>query len=129
MQIFKVFRASEWAQLQQDGQTLGAPVDLADGYVHFSTAGQLPTTLGRHFAAERDLTLVTCEAEALGPALLWEPSRGGALFPHLHRALRLEDVLAHRPVAEADRVESRVGGRVEGPRTDNRTDGPNGESA
>lgn len=108
MQIFKVFRASEWAQLQQDGQTHGAPVDLADGYIHFSTAGQLATTLGRHFATERDLTLVSCDAPALGDALVWEPSRGGALFPHLYRALTLDDIVAWRPVQDADRPGART---------------------
>ncbi len=73
------------------------PVDLADGFVHFSTATQAAETAAKHFAGEDGLVLLALEAEALGGALKWEPSRGGALFPHLYRALRLEDVLWHRP--------------------------------
>lgn len=95
MLIYKIFRADEWAALQRDGTTPGAPVDVADGYVHFSTAGQARETAARHFAGEAGLVLLACEAEALEP-LKWEPSRGGALFPHLYRALRMEDVLWHR---------------------------------
>lgn len=98
MLIYKVLRAKEWAALQAAGRTDGAPVDVADGYVHFSTAEQLATTLARHFAGENDLALLACEAEALAPDLRWEPSRGGALFPHLYRDLRLSDVLWHRPI-------------------------------
>ncbi|WP_405405320.1 DUF952 domain-containing protein [Paracoccus sp. Ld10] len=99
MQIFKVFRAGEWAQMQQDGRTLGAPVDLADGYIHFSTADQLPVTLSKHFANEDGLVLLACDPDALAPDLLWEPSRGGALFPHLYRPLALTDILWSRPIA------------------------------
>ena len=98
MLIYKVLRAAEWAALQAAGRTDGAPVDVADGYVHFSTAEQLATTLARHFAGENDLALLAYEAEALAPDLRWEPSRGGALFPHLYRDLRLSDVLWHRPI-------------------------------
>ena len=98
MQIFKVFRAAEWAQMQQEGSTRGAPVDLADGYIHFSTADQLAVTLSRHFGGEDGLILLACDAERLTPDLRWEPSRGGALFPHLYRALRLDDILWSRPL-------------------------------
>lgn len=96
--VYKVLRPAEWAALQAAGETLGAPVDLADGYVHFSTAAQLPGTLAKHFAAEPDLTLLACPTARLGPALRWEPSRGGALFPHLYRPLRLADVEHTRPI-------------------------------
>lgn len=102
MQIFKVFRAAEWAQMQQDGRTLGAPVDLADGYIHFSTAQQLPATLSKHFANEDGLILLSCDPDALAPDLRWEPSRGGALFPHLYRALTLADVQWSRPIGLTD---------------------------
>lgn len=98
MLIYKVFRADEWAALQATGETRGAPVDLADGYVHFSTAGQLPTTLAKHFAGESGLVLLACEAEDLGQDLQWEVSRGGTEFPHLYRALRMADVIWSRPV-------------------------------
>lgn len=99
MMIYKILRAREWAQLRADGETAGAPVDVADGFVHFSTAPQLPETLRRHFAGEAGLHLIACDADALGDALRWEPSRGGALFPHLYRVLRLSDVRFDRPVA------------------------------
>lgn len=102
MQIFKVFRAPEWAQMQRDGQTAGAPVDLADGYVHLSTAAQLPVTLSRHFAGEDGLILLAFDADRLAPDLRWEPSRGGALFPHLYRPLRMEDIRWSRPIALTD---------------------------
>lgn len=98
MLIYKVLRAEEWAALQAAGRSGGAPVDVADGYIHFSTAEQLPTTLAKHFAGQDGLTLLACDAEALAPDLRWEPSRGGALFPHLYRDLRLSDVLWHRPL-------------------------------
>lgn len=96
--VYKVLRADEWATLQAQGETAGAPVDLADGYVHLSTAAQLPETLGKHFAGEDGLQLLACDAAALGPALRWEPSRKGALFPHLYRPLRLTDLTWHRPL-------------------------------
>jgi len=93
MLIFKIFRRPEWDALRQTGETRGAPVDLADGYIHFSTAEQVAETAARHFAAESDLVLVAIETGRLGAALKWEPSRGGALFPHLYRALRMTDVV------------------------------------
>ncbi|MBU2958644.1 DUF952 domain-containing protein [Paracoccus sp. 1_MG-2023] len=104
MLIYKVFRAAEWADMQRLGETPGAPVDLADGYVHISTAEQLAGTLAKHFADEDDLTLLACEADALGDDLRWEPSRGGALFPHLYRNLRMEDVVWTRPITLRDGV-------------------------
>ena len=83
---------------QAEGQTAGAPVDLADGFVHFSTAAQLPETLAKHFAGEEGLTLLACEAEAMGSELRWEPSRGGQDFPHLYRMLRMDDLIWSRAV-------------------------------
>lgn len=99
MMIFKVLRPAEWEQLQAEGSTRGAPVDLADGYVHFSTAAQLGGTLSRHFADEGELVLLACDAGRLGPDLRWEPSRGGDLFPHLYRALGLADIAWSRFLA------------------------------
>jgi uncharacterized protein (DUF952 family) len=98
MLIYKVLRAAEWSELAARGETPGAPVDLADGFVHFSTAEQLPETLARHFAGEAGLMLLAVDADAAGPALAWEPSRGGALFPHLYRTLVLGDVLWAKPL-------------------------------
>ena len=96
MLIYKIFRAPEWAYLEAHGETLGAPVDLADGYVHFSTAEQAAETAAKHFKGEEGLMLLACDPDAMSADLKWEPSRGGALFPHLYRPLRLTDVLWHR---------------------------------
>jgi len=100
MLIYKVFRAGEWAGLEATGDTRGAPVDLADGYVHFSTAAQLGETLRRHFGGERDLWLLAVDADAARDAIRWEPSRGGALFPHLYRPLAMADVLWARRIED-----------------------------
>lgn len=93
MLIYKIFRRPEWDHLARTGETTGAPIDVADGFVHFSTAAQVAETAARYFADISDLVLVACDADALGPALKWEPSRGGALFPHLYRRLTLADVV------------------------------------
>lgn len=98
MMIYKVLRPAEWAKLQADGKTAGAPVDLADGFVHFSTAGQLARTLSKHFAAEGDLVMLACDVTRLGGDLRWEPSRGGDLFPHLYRALAMADIAWARDI-------------------------------
>ncbi len=102
MLIYKIFRNDEWAALRESGETAGAPIDVADGYVHFSTADQAEETASRHFAGEDNLMLLALEAEALGPSLRWEPSRGGALFPHLYRELRLADVVWAQPLPLKD---------------------------
>lgn len=90
--IYKIFRAAEYAAFQRDGRTDGAPIDVADGYIHFSTAEQVAETAAKHFAGEVGLMLLGLDAEELGDDLKWEPSRGGALFPHLYRELRSDDV-------------------------------------
>lgn len=95
--IYKLFRAPELAELVAAGETPGSAVDRADGYVHFSTEAQLDVTAAKHFAGEAGLWLVACDEAAMGPALVWEPSRGGALFPHLRRALTRGDVRWIRP--------------------------------
>jgi uncharacterized protein (DUF952 family) len=102
MLIYKIFRADEWATLQAQGETRGAPIDLADGFVHFSTAAQAQETAAKHFAGQDGLMLLALEADAMGAALKWEVSRGGALFPHLYRALRLDEVIWARPLPLVD---------------------------
>jgi uncharacterized protein (DUF952 family) len=92
MLIYKIFRAEEWAQLQAEGETLGAPIDLADGYIHFSDAATVRETAAKHFGTIDGLVLLAVEADGLEP-LKWEVSRGGALFPHLYRALSLSEVI------------------------------------
>ena len=96
MLIYKIFRRPEWDAFRASGRTLGAPVDLADGYIHFSTAQQVVETAAKHFAQTPDLVLVAFDADTLGPALKWEPSRAGALFPHLYRPLDLAEVVWDR---------------------------------
>lgn len=93
MQIYKIFRAGEWAALCEQGSTVGAPVDVSDGYIHFSTGEQVAETVARHFDGAEGLVILACDSEALSADLKWEASRGGALFPHLYRALSLDDVL------------------------------------
>ena len=93
MLILKILRRPEWDAFRAQGLTAGAPVDLADGFIHFSTPAQVAETAARHFAQESDLVLVAVDPDALGPALKWEPSRGGQLFPHLYRPLRLDEVV------------------------------------
>lgn len=93
MLIYKILRADEWSALEARGQTPGAPIDVADGYVHFSTAEQARETAAKHFAGEDGLHLLAYDSEALGDAMKWEPSRGGQLFPHLYAPLRLADML------------------------------------
>jgi uncharacterized protein (DUF952 family) len=93
MIIYKIFRPSEWDELCQNGTTLGAPIDVADGYVHFSTEEQVRETAAKHFAGAGDLVLLACDVDALGADLTWEISRGDALFPHLYRPLAMTDVV------------------------------------
>jgi uncharacterized protein (DUF952 family) len=91
--IYKIVPEALWRAAEALAAFDGAPVDLADGYIHFSTAAQVRDTAAKHFAGERDLLLVAVEAERLGEALRYEPSRGGDLFPHLYGKLQLADVL------------------------------------
>lgn len=102
MNIYKIFRADEWAQLRRDKITKGAPIDIADGFVHFSAADQVQATADAHFAELDGLFLLSCDADAFGDALKWEVSRGGAKFPHLFRELRLEDVEWAQPLPLVD---------------------------
>jgi len=104
MQIFKIFRKDEWQMLRSEGETLGAPIDVADGYVHFSTPEQVEETVSKHFAGVENLFLVSLDSDALGDDLKWEPSRGGALFPHLYRPMRLTDVEWAQPLPLKDGV-------------------------
>ena len=96
--IFKIVASQDWSAAQADGLFIGAAVDRADGYIHFSTAEQAPETAALWFAGRDDLTLVAVDADALGSDLRWEASRGGALFPHLYAPLRLSAVVWSRPL-------------------------------
>lgn len=98
MLIYKILRAEEWATLDALGETGGAPIDVADGYIHFSTAEQVTETLLKHFAGVDDLVLAVFDTEEISGELKWEPSRGGALFPHLYAPLRKADVKQQIPI-------------------------------
>ncbi|UAK23620.1 DUF952 domain-containing protein [Sphingomonas nostoxanthinifaciens] len=95
---YKILTADQLETLERDGSFAGAPVDLADGYVHLSTAAQVAETLDKHFAGQPGLALAAVDLDALGEAVRWEPSRGGQLFPHLYAPMTLETVLAYGPI-------------------------------
>ena len=101
---YKVLTAAQLAVLEHEGTFAGAPVDLADGYIHLSTAEQLAGTIDKHFAGQSDLQIAAVDLDALGDAVKWEESRGGALFPHIYGVpLTLDVVLAYGPLEyEAD---------------------------
>ncbi len=94
-----------WRNAEAAGAFNGAPVDLADGYIHFSTREQVAETAARHFSGMTGLLLIAVDAGALGPALKYEPSRGGDLFPHLYGALPMSAVnwVAELPLGEDGR--------------------------
>ncbi|HWA63820.1 MAG TPA: DUF952 domain-containing protein [Caulobacteraceae bacterium] len=94
--IYKILTRAEWDVAKARGAFEGSAVDLADGYIHFSAADQAMETARKHFAGQAGLVVLTLEAETLGPALKWEPSRGGALFPHLYAPLPVDRVVAER---------------------------------
>jgi uncharacterized protein (DUF952 family) len=94
--IFKIVGESYW---RDSGDAfLGVGADLVDGFIHFSCAAQVAKTAARHFAGEKDLLLVAVDASRLGPALKWEASHGGELFPHLYGALSRDDVVWVKPL-------------------------------
>lgn len=92
MLIYKILPHDLWVEAERIGSFAGSPVDLVDGFIHFSTAAQVRETAAKHFAGQRDLLLVAIPTSRLGNALKWEPSRGGALFPHLYEALPISAV-------------------------------------
>jgi uncharacterized protein (DUF952 family) len=96
--IYKICPAGQWADAERAGEFRGSGIDLADGYIHFSTAGQVAETAARHFAGLPGLVLVAVAAEDLSGALKWEPSRGGALFPHLYGVLPMTAVRWAKPL-------------------------------
>ena len=96
--IFKICPQALWRSAESDGVFEGAPVDLQDGYIHFSTEDQMRETAAKHFAGQGDLVLVAVDETALGSALRYEPSRGGDLFPHLYGSLPLSAVRWVKPL-------------------------------
>ncbi len=96
--IYKIFRAEEFKAFEAAGRTRGSPDDVRDGFIHFSTGEQVAETASRHFRGEAGLVLLCVDAGPLADSLKWEPSRGGALFPHLCRDLLIGDVKSVRAV-------------------------------
>ena len=99
MTIYKILPKPLWAEAKRTGSFKGSPVDVADGFIHFSTAAQVHDTARRHFSGVPDLLLVAVPASALGDAIKWEPSRGGDLFPHLYGPLPVQLASWVKPLA------------------------------
>ncbi|MET4898538.1 DUF952 domain-containing protein [Sphingomonadaceae bacterium jetA1] len=99
---YKVLTADQMAVLEHEGVFKGAPVDLADGYIHLSTAAQLTETVDKHFAGQTDLHVAAVDLEAMGDAVKWEENRGGQLFPHLYAPLPLTAVVAYSPMKRGE---------------------------
>jgi uncharacterized protein (DUF952 family) len=110
--IYKICGRAQWQSAEGEGEFRGSAADERDGFIHFSTAAQLPETAAKHFARQTGLILVAVDAEALRGRLKWEPSRGGELFPHLYAPMPLsavrwvrplpDEVDGRRPIAELD---------------------------
>jgi uncharacterized protein (DUF952 family) len=96
--VYKLLGAQEWDVAQAAGAFTGSPIDIADGYIHLSTATQAQETARLYFHGRKDLMILQIEAEPLGEALKWEPSRGGSLFPHLYGTLAPGQVAEARAV-------------------------------
>jgi len=99
---YKVLTDQQMRDLEVD-RFKGAPVDLADGYIHLSTSQQLTETVAKHFAGQENLHVAAIDLEALGNSVKWEESRGGQLFPHIYGTLPLEVVIAYGPLERDDR--------------------------
>jgi uncharacterized protein (DUF952 family) len=97
--VYKIAPGALWREAEKAGVFTGAPIDLADGFIHFSTAEQAQETAAKHFRDQAGLLLIAVDAQRLGAKLRFEPSRGGALFPHLYAALSLDAVRWIAPLA------------------------------
>jgi uncharacterized protein (DUF952 family) len=115
MMIYKLLGTAEWRLAAAAGEYRGSAVDLADGYLHFSTAQQVVETATRYFAGHRDLTMLTVDAERVADALRWEPSRGGALFPHLYAPLPVSAVVAEVELPDGVPVDQAVAEAIHHP--------------
>lgn len=105
---YKVLTADQMATLETDGSFAGAPVDLADGFIHLSTHAQLTETVDKHFAGQTGLHVAAVDLDVFGTSVRWEESRGGQLFPHLHAPLPLSAVLAYGTLERDDAGQVRL---------------------
>lgn len=96
--VYKICSASQWIACENNGALPPSPVDVRDGYIHMSTAAQVRETARLHFVGQDDLWLLAIDTAVLGDALRWEPSRGGALFPHVYGDLPLGAVRSVTPL-------------------------------
>lgn len=101
VEAFKIVDAAEWAAVEAGGVYGGSAVDLQDGYIHLSAWEQLADTVSKHYAGRENLLLLTVDLTALGETIVWEPSRGGALFPHIYGYLPVAAVTAKRAFSVA----------------------------
>lgn len=102
MLIYKICDASLWDAAVEAGTFAGAEIDLTDGYIHFSTAEQMRETASKHFVGREGLVIIAVNPETLGDEMKWEPSRGGALFPHLYRPLQISEAVWTEPLPLVD---------------------------
>jgi uncharacterized protein (DUF952 family) len=98
--IYKICEQEAWRAAAASGTYQGSAVDGRDGFIHFSTAEQVAETAAKHFGRQTDLMLIAVDPDMLGAALKWEPSRGGALFPHLYAALPVAAVRWAKPLPD-----------------------------
>lgn len=96
---WKILPVADWKLMLAEGRYEGSPVDLADGYIHLSAADQLEATAAKHYAGQTDLMLVEVDLTALADDVVWEPSRGGALFPHIYGVLPVSATRNPRPLS------------------------------
>lgn len=100
-EAFKIVDAAEWAEAETAGSYAGSAVDLADGYIHLSAEDQLAETVSKHYAGRQNLLLLTVDLTVLNETIVWEPSRGGALFPHIYGPLPVAAVTAKKAFSVA----------------------------
>ncbi len=99
---FKILTAEQWDRWQAEGIFRGSPIDIDDGFIHLSAADQVAITAAKHFAGQSGLVLAEVALPGLGDTVKWEPSRGGALFPHVYAAIPLSAVVSAAPMNGAD---------------------------
>jgi uncharacterized protein (DUF952 family) len=110
--VYKVLRNADLAEAKAKGQFDGSADDARDGFIHLSSGDQLERTLAKYFPGQKDLVLIAVASERLGELLQWEPSRGGALFPHLYGPLDLDALLWEEPLQLGDDGRHRLPLRV-----------------
>jgi uncharacterized protein (DUF952 family) len=108
---YKIMSAQDWSGMQASGRYLGSAVDLADGYIHMSAPDQVAATAARHYAGRSDLVLLSVALDGFDEALVWEASRGGALFPHLYAPLPIEAITSAHALEVAEDGAMTVEGR------------------